>query len=116
MNARPLCLKLHDAAVQDAFLHNLDVEIFSEQADVRLRVMRGRDSEARVFLVIEDVATKRELDAVLLNKDQARVLWRNVLKAIGSLKLGQSIVLKGRQFSVGESRRLVAALAAYTEE
>ena len=114
--ARPLSLKLHDPDVQNAFLHNLDVEVFSEAGDVRLRIMRGRDSEARVFLIVENVATGEELDGVLLNKDQARVLWKNIRDQIGSLKLGHSIVLKGRQFSVGESRRLVTALAAYTEE
>lgn len=114
--SRPLCLKLHDPDVQHAFLHNLDVEVFSEAGDVRLRIMRGRDSEARVFLVIEDVSSGCELDAVLLTKDQARVLWKSVLTAIGSLKLGHSVVLKGRQFSVAEARRIVTALAAYTEE
>ena len=113
--ARPLALKLHDAEVQHAFLHNLDVEVFSEAGDVRLRIMRGRDSEARVFLVVEDVSTSLELDAVLLTKDQARVLWKNIQAAIGSLKLGHSVVLKGRRFSVGEARRIVTALAAYTE-
>jgi hypothetical protein len=112
----PLCLKLHDPDVQHTFLHNLDCEVFSEAADVRLRVMRGRDPEDRVFLVVEDVASGAELDGVLLDKNQARILWKNVVKAIGSLKLGHSIVLKGRQFSVGEARRLVTALAAFTEE
>ena len=116
MSANPLCFKLHDPAVQDAFLHNLDVEVFSERGDVKLRIMRGRDSEARIFLVVEDVSTGAELDAVLLNKDQARRVWKNVLAAMKSLKLGHSIVLKGRQFSVGDARRIVAAMAAYTEE
>lgn len=114
--ARPLALRLHDPDVQHAFLHNLDVEVFSEAGDVRLRIMRGRDSEARVFLVVEDISSGQELDGVLLDKDQARMLWKNIRTAIGSLKLGHSVVLKGRYFSVGEARRIVAALAAYTEE
>lgn len=114
--ARPLALKLHDPDVQHSFLHNLDVEVFSVAGDVRLRIMRGRDSEARVFLVCEDVSTGAELDAVLLTRDQARVLWKNIQNNLRGLKLDHAIVLKGRLFSVGESRRIVTALAAYTEE
>ena len=116
MVARPLSLRLNDAAVQDAFLHSLDCEAVSECGSVTMRVMRGRDTAARVFMCIDATETGERIDAVLLDKAQAAFLWSRLLAEIGSLKIGHSVVIRGVQFSVREARWIATALSKFLEE
>jgi hypothetical protein len=110
---RPLSLSLADSNVQDIFLHTLDCEATSQCGAVRLRVMRSRDTAARVFLCVDRTATGERIDSVLLDKSQATYLRDGITRAVGSLKSWQSVVLRGVQFSAREATRVATALNVF---
>ena len=113
---RPLSLTLADAAVQDVFLHTLDCEVTSVCGSIRLRVMRPRETGERVFLCIDRTATHDPIDSVMLDKAQAAYLRAGIVKAVGSLKIGHSVVLRGVQFAVREANAVAKSLAEFLEE
>ena len=116
MVARPLALQLHDPDVQHAFLHSLDVSVLSADGSVALRVMRGRDTGARVFLCVDGTAKKERLDSVLLDKTQAAFLRNNIAIHLLSLKKDHDIILRGVAFKAREAQRVVEALTRFVEK